>query len=127
VWKLNLAKSAFGPIPPPASVTRTINHSEPSLVITEEQKGGIGDQSYTRNYTTDGKEIAYLENGANVKASASWEGDAIMIRSIADAGGTTLEFIQHLVLSGGGNTLTDTTHVVSPQGEFDITYVFDKQ
>jgi hypothetical protein len=127
VWKLDVARSAFGPIPAPSSVTRTINHADPLLSIAEEQKGGMGDQSYTRKYTTDGKEITYLENGANVKASANWEGDAIVIRSIADAGGTTLQFIQRWTLSGDGKALTDVTQVVSPQGEFQITYVFEKR
>jgi hypothetical protein len=127
VWKLNVARSAFGPIRAPSSVTRTIDHSEPVLAIAEEQKGGLGDQSYARKYTTDGKEISYLENGANVQASASWEGDVIVIHSTADAGGTTFEFMQRLTLSGDGKTLTDVTQVVSPQGEFSITYVFDKR
>lgn len=127
VWKLDITRSAFGPVPVPARVTRKITHSEPSLTIAEEQKGGAGDQSYTRQYTTDGKEISYSENGANVKAAASWEGDALVIRSIADAGGTTLQFIQTLTLSNGGTTLKDVTHVITPQGEFDITYIFDKQ
>jgi hypothetical protein len=126
-WKLNLAKSILGPIPAPASVTRKINHAEPSLAISEEQKGGTGDQSYTRTYTTDGKEISYLENSANVKASATWDGDAIVIRSIADAGGTTLQFTQRMTLSNGEKTLTDVIQVVGPQGSFTITYVFDKQ
>jgi hypothetical protein len=127
VWKLNLGKSALGPIPSPTSLTRKINHAEPLLAISEEQKGGTGDQSYTRKYTTDGKEISYLENGANVKASATWEGDRIVIQSNADAGGTTLQFTQRMTLSNGEKTLTDVIQVVGPQGNFTITYVFDKQ
>jgi hypothetical protein len=67
-WKMNAAKSDFGPLPPPTSLTRKITHAEPSLSIVEEQQSAMGDQNTTRSYTTDGKETTFLVNGAEVKS-----------------------------------------------------------
>jgi len=126
-WKLNMAKSVFGPVPAPTSFTRKITHAEPSLTLTDDQKGGTGDQSYTRTYTTNGKEIAYQTNGADIKSAATWEGDALLIRTHADAGGVTISLVDKITLSSGNKTLTDAVHIVTPQGEIDITFIFDKQ
>jgi len=126
-WKMNAAKSTFGPVPPPTSFTRKMEHSDPSLTIADDQKGGTGDQSNARTYTTDGKEISYQANGANVKGAASWEGDTLVIRSNADAGGTTISIVEKMTLSGGNKTLADGVHIVTPVGEIDVTYIFEKQ
>ena len=126
-WKLNHAKSVFGPVPAPTSFTRKVTHAEPALTIADDQKGGTGDQSDTRMYTTDGKEIAYQANGANVKGAASWEGDALVIKSLVDAGGISISIAEKMTLSDGNKTLTDAVHIATPQGDIDITYAFDKQ
>jgi hypothetical protein len=126
-WNLNIAKSVFGIIPPPTSFTRKITHAEPSITIADEQKGGTGDQSNTRTYTTDGKEITYQMNGADVKGAASWDGDALVIRSKADAGGITISINEKMTLAAGNKSLTVAVHIVTPQGELDVTYIFEKQ
>lgn len=126
-WKMNLAKSMLGPMPAPTSFTRKVTHAEPSLTIADDQKGGAGDLSYTRQYTTDGKEIAYQANGADVKGGATWDGDAIVIRSQAKVGELDLVITDKITLTDGGKTLSDVVHIELPQGAFDLTYVFDKQ
>jgi hypothetical protein len=126
-WKMNASKSVLGPVPAPTSWTRKITHREPSLTIANEQKGGIGEQSYTRTYTTDGKEIAFQSDGTDVKGGATWDGDVLVIYSHADAGGTTISITEKMTLSGGSKMLTDAVHIVLPRGDIDVTYVFDKQ
>lgn len=126
-WKLNGDRSALGPIPVPSSLIRTVTHSDPSLTIREEQKGGSGDHVFTRRYTTNGKEVTFLENGANAKARASWEGNTLVIESHADAGGIGILFVEKMTVLDGGNTLTDAIHVITPQGEFDATYWFERR
>jgi hypothetical protein len=126
-WKMNPAKSVLGPIPAPASLVRRFVHADPSLTITEEQKGGSGDHVSTRRYTTDGREVTFQEDGSTVVATAAWEGDALLIRSKADVGGTTFVFVQKMTLSDGGKTLTDALQIITPQGEINATYWFDKQ
>src|SRR5271163_2047253 len=87
-WKLNAAKSDFGPIPAPASYTRKVKHAEPSITIEDKQTGSaLGDQQDTRTYSTDGKEISYQANGADVKGAMTWDGDALQINSKASIQG----------------------------------------
>jgi hypothetical protein len=126
-WKMNPAKSALGSIPAPLSLVRKVTHADPLLTITEEQKGGSGDHVSIRRYTTDGKQVTFQENGANVVATAAWDGDALVIKANADTGGITIAFIERMTLSNGNKTLTDALHVVTPQGDFDATYFFDKR
>ncbi len=56
VWKLNLSKSDFGPVPQPDVMTRTINHNDPSLQISTYTKGrrwrnDRGNKVYDRRQT----------------------------------------------------------------------------
>ena len=127
-WKLNAAKSNFGPIPPPASYARKITHAEPAITIEDTQTGSAaGDQHETRNFTTDGKELSYQANGADVKSKMIWDGDALQIDSKASIQGTDITIKDKMALGDGGKTLTDTAHVASPQGEIDLVMVFEKQ
>jgi hypothetical protein len=127
-WKLNAAKSDFGPVPAPTTYTRKVTHAEPSVTIEDTQTGTpLGDQHDTRTYTTDGKEISYQANGADVKGSLTWDGDAFEINSKASIQGTDIVIKDRITLGDDGKTLTDTAHVSTPQGDLEIKLVFDKQ
>ena len=84
-WKMNAAKSNFGPIPGPASIVRKVTHAEPSLSIVEEQQGDQGTQVTTRKYTTDGKDMTFESSGAVVRGTAVWEGNTLILTSVVDA------------------------------------------
>jgi hypothetical protein len=124
-WKLNLAKSDWGPIQQfaPESMTRTIKHADPSLNISTHQKGAAGEVTSEVAYTTDGKPA---ENKGS-KGSAKWDGDKLVIDSVRDAQGTEIKSHEVMTLSADGKTLTSLNHLATPQGEFDITNVFEKQ
>jgi hypothetical protein len=127
-WKMNAAKSNFGALPAPSSFTRKVSHSEPSITIEDTQVGAAtGDQHDTRTYTTDGKEISYQANGADVKGAATWDGDALQVDSKASIQGTDILIKDKLTLGDGGKTLTDAVHITAPQGELDLIVVFEKQ
>jgi hypothetical protein len=126
-WTLNTSKSEFGPMPPPASMTRKIDHSEPGLTVTQAMTGGLqGDQTVTMKYSTDGKETVNQMMGNDVKSKASWEGSALVIAMKAEIGGSEIKLTDKWTLSPDGKTLTDATHIVLPQGEFDVTYVLNR-
>ena len=124
-WKMNAAKSNFGPIPGPASITRKVTHAEPSLTIVEEQQGDQGTQVTTRKYTTDGKDMTFESSGAVVRGTAVWEGNTLILTSVVDAIGVT--FTDKMSLSEDGRTLTSAVHIASAQGDLDLVVVFDKQ
>jgi hypothetical protein len=127
-WKMNAAKSNFGAIPAPATYTRKVTHVEPSITIENTQTGtALGDQHDTRTYTTDGKEVSYQANGADVKAAITWDGNALLINSKASIQGMDILIKDTITLADDGKTMTDAVHVASPQGDIDLALVFDKQ
>jgi len=128
-WKLNAAKSNFGPIPAPATYVRKVTHAEPSITIEDTQTGSaLGDQHDTRTYTTDGKEITYQANGADVKSGATWDGDALQITSKVSIQDMQLVVKDKITLGDDGKTMTDSVHIAVPQqGDIDLTLEIEKQ
>ncbi len=127
-WKMNAAKSNFGPIPAPATYTRKVTHAEPSITVEDTQTGtAAGDQHDKRTYSTDGTEIAYQANGADVKSAATWDGNALMINSKASIQGMDILIKDTITLSDDAKTMTDAVHIGSAQGDLDLTVVFEKQ
>src|SRR5262245_16085251 len=99
-WKINLAKSDFGVLPPPASMSRTITHAEPALTIVEAQRSDLGEQNTTRKYVTDGTETIFNANGADVKGSAVWTENTLVVVSKVDAVGLTFNDTMSLSADG---------------------------
>lgn len=126
-WKLNAAKSDFGPMPPPEKLTMKIDHKEPNINVKQAQSGPQGDMEADIKYTTDGKETTNTIGPMEAKSTATWEADVLVISTKLNLGGTDLTIKGKWTLSEDGKTLTNAAHIVSPQGEIDITYVLEKQ
>jgi hypothetical protein len=128
-WKLNIPKSNFGQIPPPASQVDTIVDNEPSITITADQKGGMmGDSNNAETLSTDGKPTSSPGmGGAAVASTTHWDGAALVVDSKTSFQGSDVTLKDTYTVSADGNTLTEVTHVVSGMGNFDITNVYDKQ
>ena len=127
-WKLNPAKSTMGPVPAPTTYVRKVTHAEPSITIEDTQTGtALGDQHDSRTYTTDGKEISYQANGADIKSAATWDGNSLQIDSKASVQGMDLVIKDKITMGDDGKTLSDTVHITLPQGDLDLVLVFEKQ
>ena len=126
-WRIDSDKSTFGPMPPPASLTRKVEHNDPSMTVAESRSGPQGDQTITMKYSTDGKETTNSFMGADVKCTATWDGSTLVISSKAEFGGNEIKLTNRWTLSDDGKVLTDAVHVAAPQGEVDLTYVMNKQ
>ena len=127
-WSVDLTKSDFGPIPPPATMTRKVEHADPAMTVTEATTGGPqGDMTRTVKYSTDGAETSNDFMGSTAKSTAKWDGNSLMISTKADFQGNEITINSKWSLSDDGKTLTDAWHIVSPQGEFDVTYVLNKK
>lgn len=127
-WKLNPAKSDFGPMPAPEKMTRKIGHKDPVLKSIQVQSGQQGEVTSELTYTTDGKESVNKTARGEVKGTAKWENDSIVIDSKREIQGVG-EITQHEVwsLSADGKTLTVVNKLNTPQGEFEIKTVLEKQ
>jgi hypothetical protein len=128
-WKLNIPKSSFGQIPPPASQMDTIDDIEPVVKITEDQKGGMmGDMNMSSTVDTSGKETKNSGmGGADVLSTAHWDGVALVVDSKTSFQGSDVKIKDSYTLSADGKTLTEVTHIESGMGNFDTSSVYDKQ
>ena len=101
---------------------RTIHHKDPALSMSTYQKGAQGEVTTELKYSTDGKPSI---NGES-RGTAIWQGDTLVIESSREAQGAKLSQKDQWTLSPDGKTLTISTHVSLPSGEFDVKQVFEK-
>jgi hypothetical protein len=127
-WKLNTAKSTFGDIPAPDSMSIKIDHAEPKLTTVSKQSGQMGDIELHATYTTDGTECTNEGfQGAPFKSKVKWDGDNLALETKGQIGDADFTLTQKMTLSDDGKTLKVLQHIATSMGEFDQTLVFDKQ
>jgi hypothetical protein len=124
-WKMNLAASNFGQLPPPNSFVRKIEHKDPALNILEDQAAGGAQTTTLRKLTTDGQRVTLQLNGYPATCSAVWDGNDIVATTNLESVG--LKFTDRMSLSPDGKTLTSKVQISSSQGDGDMTIVFDRQ
>ncbi len=126
-WKLNAKESNFGPMPAPDKMERKINHEDPSMKITTTQAGQQGEMTTNLVYKTDGSESVNKIRDADVKSVAKWDGDALTVTSKREAQGMEITMNERWTLSADGKAMTIVNKINTPQGDFEITVVMDKQ
>jgi hypothetical protein len=127
VWTLVAAKSDFGEMPAPTSMTRTITHKDPALTIVIAQSGAQGDTSVTANVSTDGKPHTNDVAGNAMTTTGKWDGNAILLHSTATMDGASVTLDDRYELSDAGKTLTLTRKIVAPDGELTMKVVMAKK
>jgi len=126
-WKLNVAKSDFGPIPGPDSETDVIDHAEPTLNMAVDRKGPQGDQNYKLALMINGQEETHKLGDQEVKTTASWDGPALMVLTKLMFQDNEILIKSAYTLAPDGKTVNVAAHFSSPMGEADQKLVFDKQ
>lgn len=126
-WKLNAEKSDYGPVPAPDKMERKITHEDPSLKYTSVQSGQQGEMTTEMAYTTDGKPSTNKTPRGEVTGVAKWDGDVLTISSKREVQGMEISQNERWVLSEDGKVLTINNKISTPQGDFDIKVVMDKQ
>ncbi len=128
-WKVNLAKSDFGPLPAPLSRTDRIDHKDPSLKVTSTQTNRQGESSRSLSCTTDGTECVHTFRGApfKVATSARWEGNNLVLDSKGTFNETEVRIREKWTLAPDGKTMTVIRHLASQEGEVEQTIVMERQ
>jgi hypothetical protein len=126
-WKLNVSKSDFGILPAPESRTDVIEYADPEFKITTNVSAANGKQSYTARFTTDGKEGTSTIGQRELKYTAGWEGNALVVNTKTTFNGQDVTIKSVWTLSDDGKTLTQSAHFTTPVGETDQKSVFEKQ
>jgi hypothetical protein len=97
-------------------------HCSPSSM---DQSAGGANSTTTRKLTTDGKMNALELNGMAAACSAAWDGTALIATTTLDSVG--LKFTDKMSLSADRKLLTSKIKIASPQGDADLTVVFERQ
>jgi hypothetical protein len=126
-WKLNLAKSDFGPMPPPNSRVDKITHEGVNLNVVSKQSRDQGDFTTESKYTTDGKECVNEIRGNPFKSTLKWEGDTLAVQTKGKFGENEFTVLSKWALSEDGKTITINQHFSSSMGEGDSKIVLEKQ
>jgi hypothetical protein len=126
-WKLNVAKSDFGPLPGPESRTDTIVQTASDFKDSVVAAGAQGNQAYTITYTLDGKESINRPGGMELHSVANIEGATLVVNTKLKFQDNDVEVHAVWSLSPDGKTLTSANHLTSPMGEADQKFVFEKQ
>jgi len=124
-WNLDVSKSDFGVFPPPNKRTTSSNIMNPRSSPTSED-GAQGQQDYTLNLTTDGKESTNNAGGLELKSILNWEGSSLITNIKLKFQDNDVTVKDVWLLSDDGKTLTHNAHFVSPMGEMDTKLVFAK-
>src|SRR5579862_9368424 len=126
VWKMDPARSDFGP--GPVSVNRldkiSLDGANLKDTVTQMLRGGK-ENTYDLNYTLDGKECANHVNGNLVKSTAHWDGEELVVESKVFAI-LKAEMNDRWTVSADGKTLTLVRHITGAR-HADQKVVFDRQ
>jgi len=125
-WKLNVAKSDFGPLPGPDNRTDVIEQTEGGLKDKVSASGQQGKQDYTLSFKTDGTETVNKLGDREVKVAAKWNGPALVVTTKLSFNDQEIAITANWTLSTDGATLTQAVHLASPMGEADQKMVYEK-
>jgi len=134
-WKLNIAKSDFGPLPAPDSRTDEIEQHGSEIEQSVVSDGPQGKQTFTLLLSVDGKQrvvppdspMSHIGTLILEKITASWDGSTLAVSESLKLQGTDVEANNRYDLSENGAVLTITSHAVSPMGQVDRKLVFDRE
>lgn len=130
-WKLDAAKSDFGQIPAPDKYEVVIDHKDPNMAIKTTQAGQMGEFTNEIKITTDGKEFSNESRFGKATGTAKWDGTTLVTSTVRkfSRDGQEMEFKidEKWQLSEDGKTLTQSVHMASQMGDFDMKRVLAKQ
>lgn len=135
-WKLNVGKSDFGQVPPPNSEFEIIQQRADGFTIATANDSddtgkevyilpiGIGDAS---EVPTPAGNFTPADDFKILSSKAQWKETTLVVDQKMNYKGSDGTIHSVYSLSADGKTLTRQTHYSLDLGEFDVTYVFDKQ
>src|SRR5450759_3247436 len=127
-WKLNNAKSDFGPMPQgPEKFERKVDHKDPEMKVTTTQSMQGNERTTDTAYTIDGKEHDVQMGPVSAKITANWREAVLEVVAKREIQGNAITSTEKWSLSADGKVLTVDSNISAPQGEFAMKFVLDKQ
>ncbi len=124
IWKLNPTQSKFGdPEAIPKEVTLKLDLQGQRLRETLTVVNAGGKSTVSLNYALDGQVSTNIVDGEEIRSTAAWSGDELVL-AWSDKGGT---FTRRFAFSDKGRKITVNAHDTNSDGEANDLLVFEKQ
>jgi len=121
-WRLNKAKSNYGPVAAPARMERKIVHEDPMLKMVIVQANDEGERTLEQVYKTDGSPSVNKVGTREITSVAKWDGEVLVISS--ERGDSAQS--ERWNLSQDGSVLTLVNRIKSPKGNFEVIVVMER-
>jgi hypothetical protein len=133
-WKLDLTKSDFDQVPPPADETVVFTRTGPAFTIATTSDNERGKEVYTLPFTVDGTDtptpkgiFADTATLQYLSTKGEWQGASLVLTQKIMYQGAPGSLKSTFTLSADGKTLARAMHISVDQGEFDTNSIFEKQ
>jgi len=125
-WKMNPDKSDFGQLPRPLAYQRNIEHKDPNIRMVARQSTQMGEQTVVSTMRTDGVQTVNPARTGDTKTTGRWLGRDLELTTTKPVEGGEAVTREIWSLSADGKTLTSTTHLKTPRGEFEVKMVLER-
>jgi hypothetical protein len=122
-WKLDAAKSDFGPFPGPASMTDRIQQQSAEIVINRDRGG----EPVVIHIPLDGSERTNELRGNAMKTTAHWDGGTLVIDYSGEQRGRPAKSQERWTVAPDGKSITVIRRLSGPQGATAQTLFMVKQ
>jgi hypothetical protein len=130
-WTLDIAKSDFGPAPPPESMVLVVEHKEPAIKVKSTQRSAMGEIVNERNLTTDGKsnsnKIRTGDIDQVIVSTSKWDGRKVVTSYTFDIQGNAVGVVESWDVSTDGKVLTVARDINMGGEGFAVVAVFNKK
>jgi hypothetical protein len=133
-WKLNVAASDFGDVPPPTRQSEVVTQAGDEFAIAITMEREEMKQSYTLRFQAGGSEMPLAKGSFPDEApfrilgvKGEWQGSVLVVTERVSFQGAEGTVTANYSLSADGKVLRKTTHVAMDAGTFETKTVYGKQ
>ena len=125
-WVLAVAKSEFGRANPPQALSMVVRQSEKQLMVESTLVDGRGATTSSSALDLTGKEAENVMRGNKVVSVSTWRGPMLHVKAKASVQGAEIKTVDQWQLEDGGRVLTVYRTAITPNGEIEQRYVYEK-
>jgi hypothetical protein len=122
-WKLDAAKSDFGPFPGPGSMTDHIDQQKSEIIVNRDRAG----EPVVIHLPLDGSERTNELRGNAMKTTAHWDGGTLVIDYRGQQRGRPAQSEERWTVAPDGKTMKVIRQLSGPQGKMEQTLLMVRQ
>ena len=125
-WALSVTKSDFGRGNAPQSLTMTVRQSKTRLAVESTLVDARGASASGFALDLTGKEAENLIRGNKAVSVTAWRGPALQVKARTMVQSAEIKTVDQWQMDEGGRVLTIYRTAITPNGEIEQRYVYEK-